>query len=59
MTSNDCIEIDDSVEIIERDDLRGFESLREVRFSFGNHLHEIDDIKKCRSLCRIEIPSSV
>jgi hypothetical protein len=59
MTSDNCVEIADSVKIIEKKDLIGLESLNEVHFSSGNHLIEIDGFEECPSLCRIDIPSSV
>jgi hypothetical protein len=59
MTSDNCVEIDDSIDVIERADLIGLESLKEVRFSSRNHLIEIDGFEHCLSLCRIDIPPSV
>jgi hypothetical protein len=59
MISNNCIEIDESVKVIRKNDLKGLKSLTEVRFSFDNHLRQICGIEECPSLCRIEIPSSV
>jgi hypothetical protein len=59
MTSDKCIEIDDSVEIITISDLRCLQPLKEVRFSSGKHLKEIDGFAASPSLCRIEIPSPV
>jgi hypothetical protein len=56
---SDFVTIDDSVEIIGALDFYGLQSLKEVRFSSGNHLRKIDGFIACRSLCRIEIPLSV
>jgi hypothetical protein len=57
--SNHCIEIDDSVRIIDVNTFRGGDSLTEIIFSSRNNLKEIHGFENCVSLCRIEIPSSV
>jgi hypothetical protein len=57
--SDDCIEIDDSVEVIELNDFHNNSSLKKVVFSSGSHLRQIEGFQRCTSLWRIEIPSSV
>jgi hypothetical protein len=59
MKSDDCVKIDDSVEIISRTDFQSCSSLNEVILSSDSHLKEIRGFRECTSLCRIEIPSSV
>jgi hypothetical protein len=57
--STTVIRIDDSVEIVDEEDFKGYESLETVIFSSSNHLRVIAGFQECTSLCRIEIPSSV
>jgi hypothetical protein len=59
MKSPNVIEIEDSVEIIGKEDFKSDESLKEVIFSSNSQLREISGFCKCISLCRIELPSSV
>jgi hypothetical protein len=59
MKSGDCLQIDDSVEIVGEKDFKGYESLEEIILSSSLHLREIRGFQECASLCRIEIPSSV
>jgi hypothetical protein len=57
--TNHCIEIDDSVQIINVSTFYDTDSLTEIIFSSKNGLKEIDGMEQCVSLCRIEIGSSV
>jgi hypothetical protein len=57
--SSEVITIGDSVEIIGRQDFNDCKSLKRIIFSSGNPLRKIAGFERCRSLCRIEIPSSV
>jgi hypothetical protein len=57
--SNECFEIDSSVENIESRDFFQWKSLTGILFRSDSHLKKIDGFQRCASLCRIEIPSSV
>jgi hypothetical protein len=57
--SPNIVKVDNSIDIIGKEDFKRYELLKEIIVSSSNQLREIFGFQKCTSLYRIELPSSI